>query len=333
MAQRARVSPSTVSNFVNGKFDAMGEKTRARVAKAIEALDYRPDSAARGLRTARQRAVGLLIVDESPRYLSDGSTTEVVAGLSHSLNSGGYTLQLEGLPASQVARSVLLNSLRSDGLCVLLSGTAAKRRRMLAQIRGRGQPIVLLHEKAPRGAEDICSLRQDDRRGGRLLAEHLLARGARHFMVVKASGNQWQAVSERERGIEEALKACSGETQLSEVGCGLGAFPEALRAIAAAFDREGLPDVVMGMNDQFAIAALKELRAGGIAVPGQVMVTGFNAFELWNYADVALTSVRSPGYELGQRAGEAMIARLTEGAFPTEQVILPVELILGETTR
>ena len=83
----------TVSNFVNGKFHYMGEATRRRVAEAVAALNYRPDTAGRSLRSARQLSVGMIVVDESPLYLSDGSTTQVVSGLGNVRNAEGYTLQ------------------------------------------------------------------------------------------------------------------------------------------------------------------------------------------------------------------------------------------------
>ena len=80
-----------------------------------------------------------------------------------------------------------------------------------------------------------------------------------------------------------------------------------------------------------AIAALKVLAEMKIRVPGQVRVTGYNAFEFFRYATPSLTTVRSPAYDMGRRAGELMLARLKDGYFSEPEVVFPVELVLGDS--
>jgi len=160
VARRAEVSPMTVSNFVNGKFHYMGEATRRRVAEAVAALNYRPDTAGRSLRSARQLSVGMIVVDESPLFLSDGSTTQVVSGLGNVLNAEGYTLQLEGLRAQDLERSSLLRFVRTDGICVLFSGPPSQRRAMLESVAKLNQPLVVFYERVQAGGRDICCVHQ-----------------------------------------------------------------------------------------------------------------------------------------------------------------------------
>ena len=332
VADEAGVSPMTVSNFVNGKFAFMSAETRARVARAVDDLDYRPDNRARGLRTASHHSVGIIIVDESPHYLSDGSTTQIVSGLGNALNAEGYTLQIEGLRGAQLDGSSLLRHIRTDGLCVLLSGKPAARRAMLDRILRAEQPVVLLHEVARRPQDDLCCISQDDRKGATQLADLLLSGGARRILLATMSLNLWQAVAERERAVLRQVKAHGGAARLDHVACGSGGLADAMPAIEGALAQYGPPDAIMGMSDHIAIAALKVLRARGLAVPGDVRVTGFNAFEAWQYAEPTLTTVRTPGYELGQTAGTAMIERLKSGRFPQKAIKLATELLIGETT-
>jgi len=332
VARRAEVSPMTVSNFVNGKFHYMGEATRRRVAEAVAALNYRPDTAGRSLRSARQLSVGMIVVDESPLFLSDGSTTQVVSGLGNVLNAEGYTLQLEGLRAQDLERSSLLRFVRTDGICVLFSGPPSQRRAMLESVAKLNQPLVVFYERVQARGRDICCVHQDDRAGAALLARHLIERGARRILVVKMTLNQWKAVDERERGIRAVASQQGVDLEVETVGCGAGSFPEVQDAVGAALDRRGLPDAIMALNDQMGIATLKLLKARGVKVPENVRVTGFNAFDFWQYSDPVLTTVRSPGYELGQIAGRELIARLETGRFAQKAIKVPVKLIPGETT-
>ena len=320
----------TVSNFINDKFQFMSDATRQRVAAAVADLNYRPDTAGRSLRSARHKSVGMIVVDESPLYLSDGSTTQVVSGLGNALNAESYTLQLEGLRAHDLQDSSLLRLVRTDGTCVLLSGKPAQRRAMLASVESLNQPLVVFYERFGDEVHDLCSVHQDDRRGGILLAEHLIQRGARRIMIVKMVLNRWHSVDERVRGIHSVAGKRGAQVEI--VACGGGAFSEVQAAVGAAITQGGLPDAIMAVTDQIGIATLKLLKTKGHRVPEQVMVTGFNAFEFWQFSDPVLTTVRSPGYELGQVAGREMVHRLQTGAFSQRAIKLPVELVEGETT-
>jgi len=320
----------TVSNFINNKFQFMSDATRQRVAAAVTELNYRPDTAGRSLRSARHMSIGMIVVDESPLYLSDGSTTQVVSGLGNALNAEGYTLQLEGLRARDLEDSSLLRLVRTDGVCLMLSGRPRSRRAMLATVERLNQPLIVFYERFGNDVHDLCCVHQDDRLGGGLLTEHLLERGARRLMVVKQVTNQWNSVDERVRGIRSVATRRGGHVEV--VGCGGGAFDEVQTAIGEAIAKTGLPDAIMAMTDQIGIAALKLLKTRGIGVPEQIMVTGYNAFEFWQYSDPVLTTVRSPGYELGRVAGREMIRRLETGDFSKRAIKLPVELVMGETT-
>jgi LacI family transcriptional regulator len=80
------------------------------------------------------------------------------------------------------------------------------------------------------------------------------------------------------------------------------------------------------------IAAMKLMTAHGCRVPDNVVITGFNAFEFWEFTDPVLTTIRSPAYEMGARGGEEILARLEHGEFSEREIIYPVELQRGGST-
>ena len=76
VAERAGVSKSTVSQFLNGRYDYMSETTRARIEAAVKALDYVPNSIARSLKTKTTQTVGVIVRDIVGAY-----TSQVVRGM------------------------------------------------------------------------------------------------------------------------------------------------------------------------------------------------------------------------------------------------------------
>jgi LacI family transcriptional regulator len=77
---------------------------------------------------------------------------------------------------------------------------------------------------------------------------------------------------------------------------------------------------------------MKLIVSRGKRVPHDVAITGFNAFDFWEYTDPVLTTVRSPAYEMGSRGGEEILKRLTDGAFARREIVFPVSLQRGTST-
>lgn len=321
----------TVSNFMNGRFQSMSEATRAILEETVKQLNYRPQSAGRGLRTAAGLSIGMIIVDESPTFLADPFITQVVAGLSNCISQHGYVVVLQGLTAVDFRNSPLIRDQRTDGLCVMLSGHGVQRRTFLDILTNLHEPIVLFQERPPRLAADICTVRQDDRYGGWLLGCHVLDCGARRLLFMLPTLT-WPAILDRVKGIRQAVASFGRDARLEILDCGDGSFNEAGARLAARLRQKGLPDAIMGGNDQLGITGLRVAESLGYRVPTDVLVTGFNAFEFWQYTQPVLTTVKSPAYAMGERGAAEIVQRLKSGAFSAREILYPVELRIGGST-
>jgi LacI family transcriptional regulator len=330
VADAAGVSPMTVSNLINGRLGSMRAETRQRIEAQIEKLGYRPHTMARSLRLAKRLSIGMVIVDDVPHYLSDPFITHVVSGLGNHLNANGYGLLLQGHSAMAFKNSPMVRDIRTDAICVMLSGSDAIRRDVVETLLGLAQPIVLFQETLKFPDVDLCSIRQDDRAGGRMLGQVVLEAGARRLAML-APELFWPAIGERILGIREAIRH-QEDAELRIVTCGDGEFRATQAALAQDLERHGLPDAILAGNDQMGISAMKLLAARGIKVPDQVLITGFNAFEFWQYTDPVLTTVHSPAYEIGARGGAEILTRLARGSFTQNDIVYSVALQRGGST-
>ena len=327
VAEAAGVSVMTVSNVLRDRQGATGE-TRARVLACAEALGYRPHASARRLRTATHGAVGLLIVDQQSDFLRDPFTSNLAAGLGNVASEHGLSLVVQGLRPEALARPApLLAQVETDALCILLSGGAATRTAALGAVAALRQPVVLLQET--RGdLPDCCLVRQDDHRGGVLLGEHLRPRlpEAPRVLFLRP-GAEWDAQDRRAAGLRQGL---GRKARVAILRCGNEGWEDTQAAVSHWLERNAVPDALVGGNDQMALAAMRLLRDRGVAVPDRTRVAGFNGFSSFRYAEPSLTTIVSPAYEVGMRAGEAVLARLA-GAFPAAEIVLPVMLRPGES--
>ncbi|MDL2272705.1 LacI family transcriptional regulator, partial [Desulfovibrio sp. OttesenSCG-928-I05] len=319
------VSVMTVSNFVNGKFGMMGEKTRGKIQAVLEEMPYRPHSSARNLRLSRYFSVGQVVVDESPFFMTRRVIGSIMAGLAQELNGNGYSLTVQRVPGKADAdvAPVLRNQL-TDGLCVMLSGSYQQQEALLDFFCSLGQPLVLLQKALPSPREDVCVVRMNERNGGVILAELLVSKGAKRLLMM-TSAVAWPSLDERVSGVQEVVLGSGGGVVLELLPVPESS-PDVRRCIDEYLDAVPLPDAIIAANDQIALIAMERIRARGLRLPGDIMLAAFEAHDPWNYVDSVCTTIRLPAFELGMAAGTALLERFRSGAFAESDIVLPVTL-------
>jgi LacI family transcriptional regulator len=328
VAARAGVSTATVSKVVNGIATGVSAATRDKVQAAVQELGYRPNRLGRSLRTLRNSTIGLAIVDPSPRFLADPFTTNLVAGLANHLNARGFGLLLHGILPGKLESSFLVRESAVDGLCLDFSGTRPQRLAAMRRFAKLGLPMVVFQDLPAKSLPDACFIRQDDEGGAALLARELLQRKPRRAVMVVAD-IAWPAVERRVAGIRSVFDAAG--VRLDLITCDETRSEAIDEAIGRYLDREPLPDLLIGQNDQVAMAAIHLLRSRGLQVPSDIGVAGFNAFPFMDFADPPLTTIRSRAYELGELGAQMILDRLDKGRFPEREHVLPLQFVAGRS--
>ncbi|MDN2567913.1 LacI family transcriptional regulator [Aquibium sp. A9E412] len=330
VAREAGVSAMSVSNVLNGR-GRVSEATANRIMQVVERLGYRPSVAARRLRLSQQWTIGMLIVVEDPDFLSDPFITAQVTGLTNYLTASSYSLILRGMKPSDFRTTGLFQDIEADGMVAILSGDSVQRSWFVSELATLQVPIVLMQEQTVPQGIDCAIVRQDDFDGGRQVASHLLATGARRFWMLLPQV-EWAAMTARKKGIASRIEAVDG-TSLDVIACGDESYCVTRGNTLAALASRKAPDAIIGGNDQMAIAAMKACSDHGLRIPADIQVTGFNAFDTWRYVEPVLTTVRSAAHAIGERAGSELIHRLQSGTFRETEIVLPVQFQPGSSTR
>ncbi|GAB5377403.1 MAG: LacI family DNA-binding transcriptional regulator [Acuticoccus sp.] len=328
VAERAGVSMMTVSNVINGRTQRVSQETRVRILAAIEALGYRPQRAGRSLRMRREYAFGLTIVRPDRRFLDDPYLNEVAAGMSNALADAGYGLMINGVADLAGLKSLVARASNVDAVAVIASGPRALREEIYGVLAGLHQPLAIIQDEMP-GLVDACAFIQDDVAGARAITEALIAAGARRLLFA-APDHVWPAIERREAGVEAAAR---GRAALTRIACDEADFEASVAGILDAFVRDGIPDAVIGANDQIGIAAIRAAGRHGLAVPRDLMVTGFNAFPFRQFSEPPIFSVASPAYAIGEAVAHGLRARIDADGFAKTRCVLPVTLVEGATIR
>ncbi|MCB1486796.1 MAG: LacI family DNA-binding transcriptional regulator [Bauldia sp.] len=328
VAAYADVSMMTVSNVINERTARVSEQTRVRILAAIDKLGYRPQRSARGLRMQREYAIGLTIVRPDRRFLDDPYVTEVAAGMSNRLAAAGYGLMVNGVTDVDGLKALLTHASNVDGLAVMASGPRPGREEVYRLLERLHHPLAIIQDDMA-GLADTCCFIQDDETGARMITEQVIAAGARTLFFA-APDHLWPAVERREAGVRAAARR---RAKVMRIGCNEADFQGSIATILAAFERRGVPDAVVGANDQIGIAAIHAAMQRGLVVPDDLMVTGFNAFPFRQFSGPLISSMRSPAYALGEAAAVGLLSRIDGEGFETTKQVLPVVPAEGVTIR
>lgn len=328
VAKEAGVSVMTVSNFVRAK--PVRLKTRKLVEEAIARLNYRPNLSARSLRLSEEYSVGIVIADNDPEYLNDPFISRLVSGLSNYLSSLDYTLDVQGVAPERFENATILSKVGNEALCAILCGPKAVRKEHFAYLNRLGQPIVVFREAFQSPSPNLAVVSQDDLSGGKQLGQHLLKKRLRSVVFVRPALD-WCAVEQREKGLRSSLATAAPAIDIKTLISPSERIDDVHQVIKDYLAKR-TPGAIVAATDSMAAAALKACELTGLRVPKDLMIAGFNGFDVCRYTSPTITTVISPAYEMGRLAGELLVHRLKTGAFSKRSVMLPVRLQVGEST-
>jgi len=318
VAREASVSVASVSRVMNGH-DNVRPALRQRVEDAATALGYVPHAGARNLSMARANAIGVVLPDIHGEFFS-----ELLRGMDREASAKGFQLLLSNIHADPVHAVATLKTMRGrvDGLVVMAPHIDAD---LLMAELPPGLPVVLINcaDHPGRRAE----LRIDNVAAAGAVVDHLVASG--RTRIVHLAGPQ-DNVDARDRC--EGYRAAVARHQLPARVID-GDFMEEAGSAAAdtLIARRDGADALFAANDMMAIGALIALRRGGIDVPRDIAIVGFDDIPLARLISPALTTMRVDIMTMGERALTRLVALIDGGSDDAMESTVP-HLIIRETS-
>ncbi|WP_399093412.1 LacI family DNA-binding transcriptional regulator [Streptomyces sp. BBFR2] len=320
VARAAGVSQAAVSLVLGGKWRGRVSAAKAEAVRAAARdLGYRPNLAARSLRTGRTRTALLVVPALTTEFFA-----RVHTGATRAAADAGFGVVLYPSPEGIGPAPDPFGSARTSLDGVIASSMAVD---ALAALHDAGLPLVML-DNDPADDRAAATVNLDIADGARQVAAHLLALGHRRIGHLAADVASW-TFEVRGRALADAFAAPPGvslrrvPTALS-VTAGLTAAHTALTAPGPR------PTALICDDDIVAAGACKAVRRLGLRVPEDVSVTGFDDLALAVAVEPELTTVRLPAEEFGAAGMRALLAAL-DGHRPTARP-LPVDLITRGST-
>lgn len=328
VAQAAGVSAMTVSRVINGESNVR-ETTRAAVQEAIKKLNYSPNTAARSLAAGEALHLGLLYANPSAAYLA-----QFLVGALEGARRAGCHVVLEACESERAdEQAEATRRFATSGVDgVILPPPLSESLPVHAELQAAAMPLVTVAMGLPHPG--IPNVRIDDRAAAAAMTRHLIELGHRHIGFIIGHPNN-TASGERLNGFLSALAEAGIDPASAPVEQGYFTYRSGLVAAERLLARDPRPSAIFASNDDMAAAVISVAHRGGLDVPADLSVVGYDdtapATTVWP----ELTTVRQPIAPMAEAAVELLLADLRArraGQEPSgHDRVLQHELVIRES--
>ncbi|SHG98116.1 transcriptional regulator, LacI family [Hydrocarboniphaga daqingensis] len=317
VARAAGVSPATVSRALGR--GPVSDELRAQVEAAVRATGYRPNLAARRLRSQDSGTIGLIVADIRNPFF-----TAVSRAVEDSAYRAGMRVILcntDEDPDREASYLQLMHEERVTGL--ILAPTRASYEQLPK--RQVDFPVVLIDRAGPPGLHDSVVL--DNREATATLVAHLVSRGYRQ--IGGLFGNASSTGAERREGYEAAMRQHGLTPDARLTAPSSAAAQREMQDWLRAPQR---PRALLVSNSLLLIGVIRAARAAGLRIPQDLAVAGFDNESWTELVEPGMTVIEQPVEDIGRTAMSLLFERLKTPGLPVRKVVLSGRCIVRGST-
>ena len=327
VARLAGVAECTVSRVL-AESPLVNPKTRARVLKAIEELQYYPNFLARSLASGRSNTIGVITSNLANPFLLEIIRT--IEDIAYNREFSVTVSSTYNQPEREKRYIKFFIEKQFDG--IILTSALLRDRETPNLLRDLGIPFVLVNRYIPHSSYPYVT--SDNHRGGYLAGEHLCKLG--HIKIAQIQGPPYSApIRARNEGFAAALDFHGVPLREELIRQGDLSFDSGHSLTRELLQKGYAFDAVFAGNDMMAFGVVRAIQGAGLKVPEDISVVGFDDIEFAPlFGDIGLTTVRQDRGLMARRGFQILIDKIQNPNDTTvPQVILPVDLIVRGSTK
>ena len=321
VAAHAAVSAATVSRVLNGRVDVAAE-LRDRVLAAVADLNYRPNGAARSLRTRATTVLGVIISDITNPFF-----TSMVRGVEDAAQRAGYSVVLANTDEDLEKERRYVEVAAAEQMAGVVLSPTSSSHTSVGYLVERNIPVVTIDRRL-RGTP-VDSVTVNNFRAAFEATEHLITQGCKRIGIV-AGPLTTTTGSRRLAGYKAALRAAGLAEESDLVAIGDFRIDGGRAATAELLERK--IDGLFVANNLMTIGALEMLGSRGLEPGRDLAVVGFDDINWGTALRPPLTAVSQPTYEIGRQTTELLLRRIAGDDSPVQRIVLPAKLVVRESS-
>ena len=318
VANLAGVSKSTVSQYLNGRFDYMSEKTKERIKRAVSELNYVPNPIARSLKLDKTKTIGVIVRD-----ITGFDTSRTIRGIDDYCKTSDYNVLIYNTdvdPEVEARSLEALYQLRVDGIIIAPTG---KNTDLINKYIANGLPIVNFQLEHDGNEKSIII--SDYRKAAYEATEYLITLGHQRICFVTQDFTNVKSRMDRYLGYADALShyGIPVDDQLVQYWHRNSGFQSSPKSILNGINP---PTAFFTQHLPITTELLAMLNAANILIPDNVSLLGFDDIPMAEFFKVPITVVTQNPYEIGREATKLLLNNINNKEWGRQKVMLPCSL-------
>ncbi|MBS3848504.1 LacI family DNA-binding transcriptional regulator [Devosia sp. BSSL-BM10] len=326
VAKLAGLSTSAASMIMTGRPDTrLSADAHAKVHAAAASLGYRPNVAARALRTDKSRSIALISDYVATTRFASGLIRGALAA-AEAAKHVMLVLETAGEPAREIEAVEAALDRQVDGVIF----AAMRAREVFVPDVSINVPIVMLNGTSARFPTAVLP---DEYEGGRSAVRLLLGTGITDDIVLLGHNPDEEeglfrsaSIARRIAGVRDEM-AAAGVAFAHELSCWNWEPAHGFDLVHALL-KQHRPKAILCLNDRLAFGAYQALGEAGLSIPGDVSLVSFDNDELASYLRPGLTTIALPHEAMGRRAVEMLLDRNSGG-----EALIPMPSVIRGSLR
>lgn len=326
VAAAAGVSKTTVSRYLNGKFEFMSSQSRERIAATIERLNYRPNNLARGLKSKRSKLLGVIVSD-----IKNPFSSILLKGIGDCCERYGYGVLITNTDDDPVKEREYIEAMIDQHVDGIILNTTGQNLPFLMQMVKEDMPIVLADR--PIEVKLFDTVRTEDRKSMFEGLQHLYDQGCRSVGLFTEALENGTRIC-RSEAYQDAYREIFGKVpQIYFVDT---AKEEETVAVLEQFmaDNAGVKRAIFTANGTVTLQVVRTMLQAGLHFPEDIALCGFDNWEWTGLVEDGITVVEQPTYKVGRECVKRMMARIYRSPNALPKLIeLPCNLIIRKSSQ
>lgn len=307
VALKAGVSKSTVSQYINNRFEFMAMPTRLRVEAAVKELGYIPNQVAKSLKQKKTGTIGVIVANILHTF-----STEIIRAIEDECERNGFHLFVCNADDQFEKERSYIDTLvakQVDGLIIFPTNGNYD---YYEQLKRAEFPIVFVDRMINNPI--FPTLLLDNEKASEIAVEQLVKKGREKISLISTSINQNVTPRiERIAGYKKAM-AMQGLSIDEEWVIATNRY-EIMNKLQCLWDSENRPEAFFATNDLALIELLKFIKNNNIAVPEDVGVIAIDDSPFLEIATPPISVIRQPTFEIGKHAAETLLKLIVSKEF------------------
>lgn len=322
IAREAGVSKMTVSNVINGHFERVSAQTVERITEIIEKYNYTPNISARSLSTGISRIIFLIIplTTDTANIFYSPYISSLVSAIEHRLRLLNYYALIRSVYSMDELDSLFKNW-PAEGAIILLPDFDSILDQLLEKIH---IPLVFLDSYHNR--DDIINVSCDDEKGTYLATKYLISLDHRNIAFM-ADYKRSLLLTSRFKGYCRALSESRIPIREDIIFEKSPDYDHGILVGQAIASNPGLASAIVTTSDYSAVGIMEGARLGGLKLPGQLSVIGFDNLPFCQYCSPKLTTVDQNIAAKANAAVELLMEKITTGTLKRNKVVIDVNIV------